>query len=126
MQKYLQRKQEKAAEKKAAIQAMQEKIAQLEQESQQPSEGRRQKMEDLKVQFRALQNPSTLTVEDLAAVGIKCNDAAELKYISEALADAEPHPKTIEALQAYIAVRFDPYRKERRDSSHRMSLICGF
>ena len=52
MQKYLQQKQEKAAEKKAAVQAMQEKIAQLERESEQPSEGLRQKMEDLKVQFR--------------------------------------------------------------------------
>ena len=55
----------------------------------------------------SLQVPSTLTVEDLAAVGVKCDDPAELRYIAEALIAAEPQPETVEELQSYIAVRAD-------------------
>lgn len=55
--------------------------------------------------YNTLQDPSLLTEEDLAAVGVECNDAAELKYIAGALAAAEPQPKTLKDLRAYIAVR---------------------
>lgn len=43
----------KKAEKKAAIEAMQQKIAELEQQSQKPASSLQLKMEEMRVQFRA-------------------------------------------------------------------------
>ena len=56
--------------------------------------------------YNTLQHPSTLTEEDLAAVGVKCNDAAVLDYISEALVGATSMPTNLKELKAFIEVRF--------------------
>ena len=48
---------------------------------------------------------SSLTVEDLAAVGVNCDDDAELRYIAKALAALENWPATMKGLLAFIAVR---------------------